>query len=247
MLPAIDSVRDRPTGFYQRPHRCAPACSRSLEDPYPPLMQFAKETINAVLLWRMDAADDGPVYYAEDGSGFRAVSAAEAKRNNGSWAAALLRRGYAPGTRVAILAGVRAEWAECDCGNLLARLVTVGIYPTCTADQIAYILEHSETRILVVGDQADLDHCASAAASAPELDLIVTMEPGLRAPEGLAVPLVELETLLTEGDAALADGDDWLESTPWPPSQTTSSPSSTPRGPPGLPRVRSSPTATSIT
>ena len=173
-------------------------------------MQFAKETINAVLLWRMDAADDGPVYYAEDGSGFRAVSATEAKRNNGSWAAVLLRRGYAPGTRVAILAGVRAEWAECDCGNLLARLVTVGIYPTCTADQIAYILEHSETRVLVVGDQADLDHCASAAASAPELDLIVTMEPGLRAPEGLAVPLVELETLLTEGDAALADGDDWL-------------------------------------
>ena len=173
-------------------------------------MQFAKETINAVLLWRMDAADDGPVYYAEDGSGFRAVSAAEAKRNNGSWAAALLRRGYAPGTRVAILAGVRAEWAECDCGNLLARLVTVGIYPTCTADQITYILEHSETRVLVVGDQADLDHCASAAASAPDLDLIVTMEPGLRAPEGLTVPLVELETLLTEGDAALADGDDWL-------------------------------------
>ncbi|MCO4768508.1 MAG: long-chain fatty acid--CoA ligase [Deltaproteobacteria bacterium] len=173
-------------------------------------MKFAKETINEVLLWRMDDPSPEPAYFAEETSGgFRAVPPAEARRNNASWAAGLLRRGYEVGTRIAVLSGVRAEWVECDCGNLLGRLVTVGIYPTCTPEQVAYILQHSEAKVLVLGDQGDLDHCAPALASCPNVELIVGMSP-LTAPEGMTTPIVDLEVIRSEGDAALAQGDTWL-------------------------------------
>jgi len=174
-------------------------------------MHFAKKTINHVLLWRMAEQDAAPPYFAEtpDG-GFRAVSAVEARRNNLSFAAALLRRGYEPGSRVAILAGVRAEWVECDSGNLLARLVTVGIYPTSTTDQIAYILGHSETRVLVVGTAAELAYCAPAVLQCAGIELIVTMDEEVDAPEGMNVPIVSLRDLRAEGDQALVGGDQWL-------------------------------------
>ena len=178
---------------------------------YPLPMHFAKKTINHVLLWRMAEQDAEPPYFAEttDG-GFRAVSASEARRNNLSFAAALLKRGYEPGARIAILAGVRAEWVECDSGNLLARLVTVGIYPTCTTEQIAYILGHSEARVLVVGTNDELIYCAPALLQRGGVDLIVTMDDGVSAPEGLTVPMISLAALRKEGDRALADGDQWL-------------------------------------
>ncbi len=174
-------------------------------------MHFARETINHVLLWRVENVEHDIVYYAEtpDGS-FVPVSAQQARRNNTAWAAALLRRGLPVGARVAILAAVRAEWVECDIGNLLARLVTIGIYPTSTPDQIAYILQHSESRVLVVGDQAEMDRCAPVLEQCPELELIVSMDPEVRLPGGLSVELTTLESLRTAGDEALADGDQWL-------------------------------------
>ncbi len=173
-------------------------------------MEFTKETINHVLLWRMEQTDRDVAYFAEAADGrFVPVGPPQARRNNLSWAAALIRRGLPVGTRVAILAGVRAEWVECDLGNLLARTVTIGVYPTSTPDSIAYILQHSEARVLVVGDQADLDRCASILGSCPGLDLIVAMEP-VTAPPGLGVELTTLDDVRLQGDQALAGGEAWL-------------------------------------
>lgn len=200
MFRIREAARGPETGPARR-LRCAPLSYAA--------MAFARETINHVLLWRMNDAEKDPAYFAEDGDGFRPVPAAEARRNNLAWAAALHRRGYGPGTRVAVLAPVRAEWVECDCGNLLARCVTVGIYPTCRPEQVAYILAHSEAKVLVLGGQGDLDHCREALAGCPALELIVTMDPVSEAAVG-AVPVLPLEALRREGDRALEAGDTWL-------------------------------------
>lgn len=174
-------------------------------------MQFARETINHVLLWRMQAPGDQVAYRAEVDGAFVPVTSAEARRNNLSWAAALLKRGHEPGARIAILAPVRAEWVDCDCGNLLARLVTVGIYPTCTPAAAQYILEHSASEVLVVGGGDELAHLGDVLEELPALRLVVTMDPvddALRS--ALPVPCHTVEELRVEGDAALADGDAWL-------------------------------------
>ena len=175
-------------------------------------MDLGKDTINHLLLWRMSQTDRPVAYHREASDGaFEPVSPQEARRNNLSWAAGLLARELEVGTRVAILAAVRAEWVECDLGNLLARMVTIGIYPTCTPETIAYILQHSASHVLVVGDQADLDRCAPILGQCPDLRLIVTMDAGVTLPDGVDLELRTLESVRVEGDAALAErGEDWL-------------------------------------
>src|SRR3970040_1252956 len=52
----------------------------------------------------------------------------------------LLALGRRPGDAVGILARSRAEWVEADFAIFSAGGVTVPIYPTSTADEIAYIV-----------------------------------------------------------------------------------------------------------
>ena len=66
-------------------------------------------------------------------------------------AAALTGLGLAPGDKVAILAKNSAEWVLADLSIAIAGLVSVPIYPTASADTIAYIVGHSEAKAVFVG------------------------------------------------------------------------------------------------
>ena len=70
-------------------------------------------------------------------------------------AAAFINWGIVPGDRVAILATNRWEWQVSDVATLMVGAVSVPIYPTSSAQQVSYILGHSEARLCVVGN-ADL-------------------------------------------------------------------------------------------
>ncbi|ROO88500.1 long-chain acyl-CoA synthetase [Actinocorallia herbida] len=61
----------------------------------------------------------------------------------------LLAAGLAPGDRVAVLLGNRAEWIEIAAGLAKAGLVMVPLGTRSTAAENAYILEHSEARALI--------------------------------------------------------------------------------------------------
>ncbi|GAA2164214.1 long-chain acyl-CoA synthetase [Humibacillus xanthopallidus] len=58
-------------------------------------------------------------------------------------AAGLMAWGLAPGDRVAIMAGTSFEWMVCDYAIWTAGGVTVPIYETSSAEQVAWILEDS--------------------------------------------------------------------------------------------------------
>ena len=66
-------------------------------------------------------------------------------------AAALLGLGMEPGDKVAILAKNSAEWVIADLSIAMAGLVSVPIYPTASADTVAYIVGHSEAKAVFVG------------------------------------------------------------------------------------------------
>ena len=57
-------------------------------------------------------------------------------------AGGLAELGVVPGGRVGILSANRVEWHLADLGTLLNGSVTVPVYPTSSAAQIAYILGH---------------------------------------------------------------------------------------------------------
>jgi len=58
--------------------------------------------------------------------------------------------GFAPGDKLAILAENRPDWVMTDFAALAAGGVTVPIYPTLMPEQIRYILDDSETKIVLV-------------------------------------------------------------------------------------------------
>jgi long-subunit acyl-CoA synthetase (AMP-forming) len=59
-------------------------------------------------------------------------------------AAGLIDIGVAPGDRVALLSTNRVEWHFADLGILSGAAVTVPVYPTSAASQVAYIVNHCD-------------------------------------------------------------------------------------------------------
>jgi len=170
---------------------------------------FRKKTVNEIILWRMSLATKDVAYHAEtpDG-GYRPVYYAESRRTMLGLAAALRARGLERGDRVAIQADVRHEWATFDFANIMSGLVTVGIYPTCTPDQVRYILDHSETRWLVIEAGKYLEPLVDVLNACERLELVVSMEDDAVAPAGLTAPMVALSELFEEGGALLDEHGD---------------------------------------
>ena len=63
----------------------------------------------------------------------------------------LHRRGFEPGSRIAILAANCADWFMVDLAIMLAGHVSVPLYPGQDVDSARYILDHSEAKMIFLG------------------------------------------------------------------------------------------------
>ncbi len=72
-------------------------------------------------------------------------------------AAALLGFGLRRQENVGVLAENRPEWLYCHLGIQTAGGATCGIYPTSAPEQIKYLLNHSEARLIFVENEEQLD------------------------------------------------------------------------------------------
>lgn len=66
-------------------------------------------------------------------------------------ASGLIAQGYASGDRIAILAKNSMEWLVADFAIAMAGMVSVPIYATAGEETIAYVLEHSQAKMIFVG------------------------------------------------------------------------------------------------
>ncbi len=93
----------------------------------------------------------------------------------------LMGLGVKRGDRVVILSNTRFEWSLADLAILGAGAVTVPVYSSSTADDMAYILEHSEARIALVEDFSQLSKILEKRAENPAafaaLEKVVVFEP----------------------------------------------------------------------
>ena len=72
-------------------------------------------------------------------------------------AAGLLALGLQREDRVSILGDNRPEWVICHLAAMTAGGVTCGVYPTSAPDQVAYVVGHSESRVLFVENEEQVD------------------------------------------------------------------------------------------
>ena len=101
----------------------------------------------------------------------------------------LIDEGVGAGDHVAIWAANRPEWHTADAGILLIRGCPVPVYQTLSAEQAQYVLNHSESRVVFVENEALLARILEQRDQLPSLRRVVVME-GLDtpSPDGFAVP-----------------------------------------------------------
>ena len=61
--------------------------------------------------------------------------------------------GYKKGDKVATISGNKPEWNFVDMGLAQAGLIHVPIYPTIGTDEYEYILEHSDVKMIILGNK----------------------------------------------------------------------------------------------
>jgi long-chain acyl-CoA synthetase len=89
----------------------------------------------------------------------------------------LIALGIEPGDRVAILGLTSANWTMADCGSLCAGAVVTPIYHTNSPEECAYVLGHSEARLVFCDDAAQAAKIEQVRDRCPALEHIVTFEP----------------------------------------------------------------------
>ena len=98
----------------------------------------------------------------------------------------LQQLGLPAGGHVGVIAENRIEWVLAQMGAGLVGGITVGVYPTSPANEVAYVVGHADIDIMVCEDQEQTDKVLEALSELPRLKKIIVMETkGLRsfAPE----------------------------------------------------------------
>ncbi len=85
-----------------------------------------------------------------------------------------------PGDRVGIFSQNRVAWTIADIGILSVRGVTVPVYATNSAEELAHIIEDAEVRILFVNDQAQYDKAIAVRNKSGFLETIVIFDETVR-------------------------------------------------------------------
>jgi|TARA_Y100000310_G_C20670377_1_gene809935 long-chain acyl-CoA synthetase len=101
-------------------------------------------------------------------------------RQYGDWsrdvANGLLASGLNPGDMVSILSETRAEWVVADMAIIGIGCVTAPIYHSNTEEQVKYIVEHSDSRLVFAEDQEQLDKILEIWDDLPLVKKIVVMD-----------------------------------------------------------------------
>jgi Long-chain acyl-CoA synthetases (AMP-forming) len=89
---------------------------------------------------------------------------------------ALLALGVKPGDRVAIMANTRYEWCVADYAIMGIKAITVPIYQNNTAEDVEYILNNSEAKVLLCESRGPLKTFESVRAQCPHVKTLVVFE-----------------------------------------------------------------------
>jgi long-chain acyl-CoA synthetase len=84
--------------------------------------------------------------------------------------------GVEKGQMIAILSENRLEWIYTDMGALGIGAVVVPIYPTLAPEEIEYIINNSETKVIMVENRLQLDKVLKIVDNCPSLIKIAVME-----------------------------------------------------------------------
>ena len=91
-------------------------------------------------------------------------------------AAGLITLDVQPEDRVAIACTTRYEWALADYGIVYAAAATVTVYPTTLADDVVFIIDDSDSRVVFVEDADQLAKLSGLRSEIPKVHTVVLLD-----------------------------------------------------------------------
>lgn len=164
-------------------------------------VEFPYSDLNRLFFGQTTQYGSRPAYrYKKDGI-WRSVSWREYRELVEATAKGLLCLGHQKGDVLAIICGCRPEWDLADRANLACGGTTVGVYETQTAEQMRYILDHSEAAFVVVENTDQLRKIGGVLHALPNVRHVVLVDPPPDVLPDLPSPVSTLlfSTLLDKG------------------------------------------------
>ncbi len=133
------------------------------------------DTIPNKVLQNAVQVGDKPAYYEKRAGTWQATSWSEYGAQVKAAAKALVALGVEPGQVVTIIGFNRPEWIIMDMAAMAVGAVPAGIYTTNSPAECEYILNHSESPILLAEDEGQWKKIAEVREQLPHLRHVVMM------------------------------------------------------------------------
>src|SRR5215213_3290032 len=123
-----------------------------------------------------EGAEPKDVFYFHSNDRWQGISWQHFEQETYDFATALLSFELKRGGSVCILMGNVPEWPISDIGTIMAGGVGVGLYPTSSAEQIAYIINHSDAEFVLVDSREQLQKVLSIRDQLPKVRHVIALE-----------------------------------------------------------------------
>jgi long-chain acyl-CoA synthetase len=129
-----------------------------------------------LFLHRVEASPDREAFRYPDNGKWTSVTWKQTAERVDALAAGLLALGVAPEDRIGIASTTRFEWILADLAIMCAGGATTTVYPSTNAEDTAYILADSESRIVFAEDEKQLEKLTERRSDLPNLAKVVVFD-----------------------------------------------------------------------
>ncbi|WP_328881707.1 AMP-dependent synthetase/ligase [Streptomyces sp. NBC_00299] len=147
------------------------------------LIENRPPSVATLFLERVTATPDAEAYRypvppvsGQGADEWKSLSWAQAAERVYAIAAGLIELGVQPEQRVALASSTRIEWILADLGIMCGGAATTTVYPQTNAEESAFILADSESRVLIAEDAAQVAKAQEKRAELPNLTHVVVID-----------------------------------------------------------------------
>lgn len=137
------------------------------------MITLTNRTIGRLFQKRISLTPDRPAIGWFENNEVKHISFEQYKDTIQILTAGLSKIGLQVGDKFGILGQTSKEWHYMDMAALLSRAVVIPIYHTYTPKEVIYILNHSETSILVIENERQMEKIISQISELPLIKTIV--------------------------------------------------------------------------
>lgn len=134
------------------------------------------QTVGEMFLARAERDREKAAFYVKEGERWQPVTWGEFEERSAAIASYLLGLGLQLQDKVCMVGSTGPAWCYCDMGGQLAGAVTLGAYPTLTPKQLAYILDHADTKVAFVEGLEEIEKILARRDELTKLEKVVVWD-----------------------------------------------------------------------